>query len=50
VYLIVDYTATVNMEGEPVPPSSEERMFEMVKRGDSWYVYDIQATGDPAFY
>lgn len=50
VYLTVDYTATVNMEGEPVPPSSEERMFEMVKRGDSWYVYDIQATGDPAFY
>jgi hypothetical protein len=41
-FLTVDYTATMDMEGNPVPPSSEDIQLRLINRGNGWYFYDIQ--------
>jgi hypothetical protein len=41
-FLTVNYGATVDMEGNPVPPASENIQFQLVNRGSGWHLYDIQ--------
>jgi hypothetical protein len=41
VYLTVDYSEYLDMEGQTVPAHSEDVIVELVNREDGWFVYQV---------
>ncbi len=50
IYCTVDYSETLDMEDNPVPPHNEKVVFDIVKRDGGWYIYDILSEGSPTLY
>ncbi len=47
VYMTVDYTETVDMEGNVVPARSEDLVVDLYEDNGEWYVFNITLADDP---
>lgn len=47
VYMTVDYTETVDMEGNTVPARSEDLVVDLYEEDGEWYIFNITLADDP---
>ncbi len=43
VYMTVEYTETVDMEGNPIPAHSEDVSVELIESNGEWYIYEVHS-------